>query len=103
MKDKKQTKSKANRGKKKAVSSVGVMDEKKRDGLIAELVERGREQGFVTQDEILEVFPDAERVLDKLDDLYTKLIAEAVDVFESVADGDMGDPLTSTELEKELG
>ena len=102
MKDKKQTKSKANRGKKKAVSSVGVMDEKKRDGLIAELVERGREQGFVTQDEILEVFPDAERVLDKLDDLYTKLIAEAVDVFESVADGDMGDPLTSTELEKEL-
>jgi len=102
MKDKKQTKSKANRGKKKAVSSVGVMDEKKRDGLIAELVERGKEQGFVTQDEILEVFPDAERVLDKLDDLYTKLIAEAVDVFESVADGDMGDPLTSTELEKEL-
>ena len=49
------------------------------------LIKLGRDQGFLTQDDILEVFPDAEKRIDELDDLYEKLLSENIDVFESVA------------------
>jgi hypothetical protein len=48
------------------------------------LIKKGRDQGFLTQDEILEVFPDAENRLHELDDLYDKLLSEGIS-FESVA------------------
>lgn len=48
------------------------------------LFEKGKEQGFLTQEEILEIFPDAENRLPELDELYDKLLTEGVDVFESV-------------------
>src|SRR3990167_81767 len=48
------------------------------------LVKKGREQGFLTQEDILEVFPDAEKRVDELDNFYGKLITENIDVFESV-------------------
>lgn len=50
-----------------------------------ELFKKGRELGFLTQDDILEVFPDAEKRLAELDLFYTQLLAEGIDVFESVA------------------
>lgn len=53
--------------------------------VITELIKRGRNQGFLTQDEILEAFPEAENNIEELDELYEKLIAENIDVFESVA------------------
>jgi RNA polymerase primary sigma factor len=49
------------------------------------LIKRGKKQGFLTQEEILEVFPDAELRLPELDELYGELLKENVDVFESVA------------------
>ncbi len=52
---------------------------------VIQLIKRGREQGFLTQDDILEVFTDAEDRVSELDDLYDKLLSEGVDVFESVA------------------
>jgi len=51
---------------------------------VQDLIKKGREQGFLTQDEILEVFADAENRVSELDELYDKLIGEAIDVFESV-------------------
>ena len=51
------------------------------DKPLTELIKKGREQGFLTQDEILEVFPDAENKLRELDDLYDKLSGEGIDVF----------------------
>src|SRR5690606_29694406 len=66
-------------------------------------IKKGQDQGFVTQDEILEIFPDAELVLETLDDLYIRLINEEIDVFESVADSQGGtDDVPTTDLEKEL-
>ncbi len=59
---------------------------------VIELIKKGRDQGFLTQEEILEVFPDAESRLTELDDLYDTLLAEGIDVFESV---------TTEELESE--
>jgi len=51
---------------------------------IQELIKKGRDQGFLTQEEILDVFPDAELRVLELDDLYDKLLSENIDVFESV-------------------
>jgi RNA polymerase primary sigma factor len=51
---------------------------------VSSLIKKGREQGFLTQDDILEAFPDAEKRVDELDDLYEKLLFENVDVFESI-------------------
>jgi len=55
--------------------------------LIADLVAKGRTRGFVTQDEILELFSDAERHVDELDQLYDQLFKADIDVFESVMAG----------------
>ncbi len=44
------------------------------------LIEKGKEQGFVTYDDILDVFPEAEDELDKIDALYQSLMSEGVSV-----------------------
>ncbi len=57
---------------------------------VNDLIKKGRDQGFLTQDEILEVFPDAEVRIQELDELYDKLLSEGIDVFESVAFEEIG-------------
>lgn len=49
-----------------------------------ELIKKAKVQGFLTQEEILDVFPDAEYRLPELDALYGALLDEKIDVFESV-------------------
>ena len=64
---------------------------------------KGKDQGFVTQEEILEIFPDAEKHIEELDDLYDRLLRLSVDVFESVTEEEMReDEAATTELEREL-
>ena len=70
---------------------------------VVEIIKKAREQGFLTQEEILEIFPDAEDRIKELDDLYDSLLSEGIDVFESVTteDGELVD--TSKEkLDKEI-
>jgi RNA polymerase primary sigma factor len=70
---------------------------------VVEIIKKAREQGFLTQEEILEIFPDAEDRINELDDLYDSLLSEGIDVFESVTteDGELVD--TSKEkLDKEI-
>src|SRR6266478_9778393 len=69
-----------------------------------ELIKRAKDQGFVTQDEILEAFPDAEKRLDELDNLYAQLLEEGIDVFESVApvEGEESEGEVSIEQEIQL-
>ena len=69
----------------------------KADSPIQELISRGREQGFVTQDDILAAFPEAESNVAELDDLYLRLAEEGVDVFEVPDEEEK-----PSELEKEL-
>lgn len=67
------------------------------------LIKKGREQGFLTQDEILIVFPDAEERLIELDELYDKLLAEGIDVFESVETEEVdSDEKAKEKLEREI-
>ncbi len=89
--------------KKKAKVTVKESKKLKLPKLILDLVEKGKTQGFVTQDEILEIFPDAEKRIDELDALYDQLFKEDVDVFESVMSGqDAEIAEASSDLEKEL-
>ncbi|HWA52326.1 MAG TPA: RNA polymerase sigma factor RpoD [Patescibacteria group bacterium] len=66
-----------------------------------DLIKKAKDQGFITQDEILESFPDAEKHLDELDNLYALLLEEGIDVFESVAPEE-GEEEESLDLEKEI-
>jgi len=69
---------------------------------IRKLIKRGRDQGFVTQDEILAIFPRPETAIDQVDELYFKLLDEKIDVFDTT-EVDTADVSKSvSELEKEL-
>ncbi|KKR86347.1 RNA polymerase sigma factor RpoD [Candidatus Gottesmanbacteria bacterium RIFCSPHIGHO2_01_FULL_46_14] len=58
---------------------------------VSELLKEGKDNGFVTQDDILGLFPKPEDRIADLDDLYNKLIRAGIDVFET----------TSQDIEKE--
>lgn len=66
--------------------------------LMKKLIEKGRREGYVTQDEVLAYFPEAEEDIEKLDDLYTLFIEEGIDVFEAVEE----EPRKVEEIEREL-
>ncbi len=66
-----------------------------------DLIKKGKDQGFLTQEDILAAFPDAEKRIDELDLLYGQLLDEAVDVFESVTPAEE-DGETQADLEQEI-
>ena len=53
---------------------------------LKKLVLKGKKQGYITQEDILELFPEAEESVEKLDSLYEKLLEENVDVFDTVSE-----------------
>lgn len=67
-----------------------------------ELLQKAKKKGFLTQEEILEVFPDAENRLVELDLLYAKLLEDAIDVFESVEAETGSDGSAKLILDKEI-
>ena len=69
---------------------------------IKKLVKRGKEQGFVTQDEILLIFPNPEYAINEVDDLYHKLLDEGIDVFDTTEIDTSDVSKSVTDLEKEL-
>jgi len=66
------------------------------------LLKLGKNRGFITQEEILQVFPKPEETIEELDLFFIKLIEENIDVFETTAEELETDSKTATELEKEL-
>jgi RNA polymerase primary sigma factor len=66
-----------------------------------DLIQKAKDQGFITQNEILENFPDAEKKIDELDSLYAQLIADGIDVFESVSPEE-GQTESTEALEQEI-
>lgn len=57
----------------------------------------------MTQEDILEIFPDAEARVPELDELYEKLLAEGIDVFESVTPGEVeSDEKAKEKLDREI-
>jgi len=66
---------------------------------LEKLIKKGKKEGFVTQEEILDSFPRVEENIELLDELYTVFIGEDVDVFESAdlasEEKSAGDELTA--------
>ncbi|MBI2039656.1 RNA polymerase sigma factor RpoD [Candidatus Microgenomates bacterium] len=69
---------------------------------VKKLLKLGKNRGFVTQEEILQVFPKPEETIEELDLFYIKLIETGIDVFETTAEELEADSKSATELEKEL-
>lgn len=65
--------------KKKTVLKVDENGEEKID-VIAELIARGKQRGFVTEDEIIHLIPEVEEELDELENLYEQLETAGVKV-----------------------
>lgn len=74
---------------------------KKESNILNDIVASAKKRGFITQDEILSIFPKPEEHLEELDKLYDRLMKAEIDVFESVAaTSDEEKPIE--DLEKEL-
>lgn len=70
--------------------------------LMNELIKRGRDRGFVTQDEILKYFPNVEAKIELLEKIYDALAEANIDIVES---GDLLLPeteITKKDLENSL-
>ncbi len=80
---------------KKIKSKQPVLDVKK-------LLKLGKSRGFVIQEEILQVFPEPEQNLEALDDFYTTLMEENIDVFETTAEELETTSQSVADIEKEL-
>src|SRR5680860_26110 len=73
----------------------------KKQNLVKEIVQSAKKRGYITQEEILSLFPHPEKHIVELDDLYGKLLTSGIDVFESVtAEQEADKPIEV--LEKEL-
>lgn len=70
--------------------------------LIRKLIEKGKKNGFVTQDDVLTIYPYPENSIEDLDNLYLKLLSESIDVFETSSEGAGDTPVTAEDLEREL-
>lgn len=67
------------------------------------LLKQGKANGFITQDDILVIFPKPEEHLEEVDNLYAQLIRSGIDVFETLSDEEEREARkTVVELEKEL-
>lgn len=70
-------------------------------GFMPDVVALAKKRGYITQEEVLSIFPKPEEHIVELDQLYDKLIHLNVDVFESVAQTN-DDEKSIEALEKEL-
>jgi RNA polymerase primary sigma factor len=52
----------------------------------ATLLKQSKKRGFITQEEILEVFVEPEEYIEEIDDFYDQVVTQGIDVFESVTD-----------------
>lgn len=62
---------------------------------VKKLLEKGKDQGFLTQDDVLDVFYDAEKRLEELDAFYAALIDAKVDVFDTIKQDEDSDTAES--------
>ncbi len=70
---------------------------------VKDLLREGKENGFLTQDDILAVFPKPEYHLKEVDDLYDKLMKLKIDVFETTSQDEERELSKSVaNIEKEL-
>jgi len=70
---------------------------------VKKLLDQGKNQGFLTLDDILAEYPDAEERLEELDGLFARLLEMGVDVFETVTEDEIKeDEKSVAELDREI-
>ena len=74
---------------------------KKTPDIVSGIIKSAKDRGYITQDEILAIFPRPEEHIAELDTLYDKLMKLNVDVFESVS-SEQDTEKSLANLEKEL-
>ncbi len=67
------------------------------------LLDQGKEDGFIVQDDILLVYPDPENHIEEIDDFFNTALEDGIYIFETVSSRDELDTQKSAEkLEKEI-
>lgn len=70
---------------------------------VSQLLKQGKANGFVTQDDIFNLYPEPEKHITELDELYTKLIESKIDIFVTTSsDEEESTAKAISDLEKEL-
>jgi RNA polymerase primary sigma factor len=67
----------------KPKSSQVAADKSKASAEFKELMSKGRDQGYVTEEDLLEAIPEPEIDIQKLDDMYAELFGAGIDVKET--------------------
>lgn len=73
---------------------------------IESLIEKGKSQGFITQEDIVSLVPDAEGDMERFDEIYSVMLEEGIEVMESAEDeelreGELSDEDLAEELKKQ--
>ena len=98
-KNKKKRKTKIKKSKKASIKKKAPLKSKlqkkkeKEEEVFSDFIYRGKQRGFITEDEILHIIPDAEREIEKLEELYKILEKQNIRVISS-------DEILSMETEK---
>src|SRR5690242_19585049 len=50
--------------------------------MVTSLISRGKDQGYILADDIIAAFPNIEEQVDRLDEFYSSLVAEGIEVLE---------------------
>ena len=81
---------------------AGTEDVDEEHPAIQQLLELGKQKGFVTYDDILGFFPEAERDIEQLDEAHAALLAASIEVMDTVdADEPSDDEMEETEAEND--
>ncbi len=54
--------------------------------VVGELLDRAEVQGYLTTDDIMDLLPEAEEFLDQLEEIFTQLYQEGIEVYDEKAD-----------------
>ena len=74
---------KARKAKFLAKTPIEISEEETREFLIKDLLERGKQRGFVTEDEIIHILPEVEKDIDHLENLYEKMETSGIKILNS--------------------
>jgi len=93
---------KAKKETKKAKKGKSLVSDKKFEAKIKELIKRGKEKGFVTEKEILELFPKIETNIELLEKIAEELDLVGIEIKSSGELWDLNEELSDENIEKEL-
>jgi len=68
---------------------------------VARIVELGRQQGYVTSDDILNLFPEAEQDIDQLEEVFAALLSAGIPYIDDVSEVEPEDQELAEEEEEE--